>query len=132
LKLFTGFAPGRLFQIATKRSAGQPAISSVSSFWLLKESNGVAVVAAASSWVPNAVMLFCSSIVNVFIIVLLGATLCAVMTWITPAKTDPFGAIRWFGVYSDGWIVFSELGPGNGPLSAQSLKFASSEEFVGD
>ena len=29
-------------------------------------------------------MLFSLSIVNVVIIVLLGATLCAVMTWITP------------------------------------------------
>src|ERR1035437_211306 len=65
LKLFTGFTPVRLFQMATRRSAGQPAASSVRSFWLAKESKGVVVVAVASSWVPNAVMLFCSSIVNV-------------------------------------------------------------------
>src|ERR1019366_180954 len=84
LKLFTGFTPVRLFQMATTRSAGQPAASSARSFWLAKVSNGVVVVAAASSWVANAVMLFCSSIVNVFIIVLLCATLCAVTTWITP------------------------------------------------
>jgi hypothetical protein len=84
LKVFTGLTPGRLFQMATSRSAGQPAARSARSFWLAKESNGVVVVAAASSWVPNAVMLFCSSIVNVFIIVLLGPTLCAVTTWITP------------------------------------------------
>src|ERR1019366_8620794 len=84
LKLFTGFTPGRLFQIATRRSAGHCVASAASSCWLAKGSKGVAVVAAASSWVPNAVMLFCSSIVNVFIIVLLGATLCAVTTWITP------------------------------------------------
>src|SRR5450759_5193113 len=79
LKLFTGFTPGRLFQMATRRSAGQPAASAARSFWLAKESKGVVVVAAASSWVPNAVMLFWSSIVNVFISCLLGATLCAVM-----------------------------------------------------
>ena len=35
LKLFTGFTPGRLFQMATNRSAGQPADQvHVSSFWL--------------------------------------------------------------------------------------------------
>jgi hypothetical protein len=56
--------------------------SSTSSFWLLKESKGVAVAAAASSWLENAVMLFCSSIVNV-ILILLGAALCAVITSIT-------------------------------------------------
>src|SRR5674476_587283 len=84
LKLLTGFTPGRLFQMATSRSAGQPAASSASSFWLAKESKGVVVVAAASSWVPNAVMLLSESIVNVFMSFLLGATLCAVTTWITP------------------------------------------------
>ena len=66
LKLFTGFTPGRLFQMATSRSAGQPAASSAKSFWLANESNGVVVVAAASSWVPNAVMLLSELIVNVF------------------------------------------------------------------
>jgi hypothetical protein len=45
---------------------------------------GVEVAAAASCAEPNAVMLFCSSIVKVVIIVLLGAALGAVMTWITP------------------------------------------------
>jgi len=44
-------------------------------FWLLKLSNGVAVAAAASSGVPCAVMLFSVSIVNVVIIVFLGAML---------------------------------------------------------
>jgi hypothetical protein len=29
---FTGFTPGKLLYVATKRSAGQPAISSASSF----------------------------------------------------------------------------------------------------
>jgi hypothetical protein len=57
LNFLTGVTPGRLFQMATSRSAGQPAASSTSSFWLAKESNGVAVVAAASSGVPCAVML---------------------------------------------------------------------------
>src|ERR1035437_6538462 len=66
LTFFTGFTPGILFQMATNRSGGQALASSVSSCSLAKESKGVVVVAAASSWVPKAVMLFCSSIVNVF------------------------------------------------------------------
>jgi hypothetical protein len=57
LKLFTGFTPGMLFQIATSLSGGQAAASSASSFWLANESNGVAVVAAASSGVANALTL---------------------------------------------------------------------------
>src|ERR1035441_3917050 len=56
LNPFTGVTPGRLFQMATRRSAGQLAACFASSFWLLKESEGV-VVAAASSAEPNAVML---------------------------------------------------------------------------
>src|ERR1035438_4544016 len=84
LKLSTATTPARLFQIATNRSAGQVVASSASSFWLANVSKGVVVVAAASSGVPNAVMLFSLSIVKVVIIVLLGATLCAVTTWITP------------------------------------------------
>ena len=39
--------------MATRRSAGQPAIRSASSFSLAKVSNGVVVVAAASSAVAN-------------------------------------------------------------------------------
>ena len=85
LNVFSGATPGKLFQMATSRSAGQPATSSASSFWLPKLSNGVAFAAAASSGLPCAVMLLSVSIVNVVIIVLLcGATLCVVMTWITP------------------------------------------------
>ena len=85
LKLFTGFTPARLFQMATSRSAGQAAVRSASSFWLAKVSKGVVVVAAASSGVANTLMLFSLSIVKVFIVILLvGATLCAVITWITP------------------------------------------------
>jgi len=82
LKLSTATTPARLFQIATIRSAGHPAASPASSFWLAKVSNG-AVVVAASSGVPNAVMLFSLSIVKVVIFFLLGATLCAVITWIS-------------------------------------------------
>jgi hypothetical protein len=48
------------------------------------ESNGVAVVAAASSGVAKAVMLFCSSMVKVVIIVVLCSALFAVITSITP------------------------------------------------
>ena len=66
LKLFTGFTPGRLFQMATSRSAGHCPTRLKSSFWLAKVSNGVAVVAAASSGVANALMLFSASMVNVF------------------------------------------------------------------
>src|ERR1017187_5209566 len=84
LNPFTGVTPGRLFQMATRRSAGQLAASSTSFFWVAKESKGVVVAAAASSTEPNAVMLLSLSIVNVVIIVLLGATLCAVTTSITP------------------------------------------------
>src|ERR1700730_15093920 len=83
LKRFTGSTPGKPFQIATRRSGSQPATSPANSFWLLKLSKGVAVVAAASSAEPNAVMLFCSSMVKVVIIVLLCSTLCAAITWIT-------------------------------------------------
>src|ERR1019366_9789794 len=56
LKLSTGVTPVRLFQIATRRSAGQALASSASSFWLPKLSNGVAVGAAASPWVENGEM----------------------------------------------------------------------------
>jgi hypothetical protein len=80
LNVLTGATPGRLFQVATSRSAGQPPTSSASSFWLAKESKGVAVEAAASSAEPNAVIVFSLSIVNVGIIVLLGAALCAAIT----------------------------------------------------
>jgi hypothetical protein len=44
LNFLTGVTPGRLFQMATRRTAGQPATSSASSCWLVKVSNGVAVV----------------------------------------------------------------------------------------
>src|ERR1700735_5707458 len=83
LNFLTGVTPGRLFQMATSRSAGQPAASSASSFWLAKESNGVAAVATASSGVPCAVMLLSVSIVKVVIIGFLSTALNAVMTWIT-------------------------------------------------
>jgi len=74
-QLFTCVTPGRLFQMATSRSAGQPAISPASSFWLRKLSKGVVLAAAASCWLATAVMLFCSSMVKIVIMVLLGATL---------------------------------------------------------
>src|SRR5712692_8459556 len=56
LKLFTGVTPGRLFQMATSRSSGQGRAKLKSSFWPAKVSNGVVVVAAASSGVANALM----------------------------------------------------------------------------
>jgi len=83
LKLFTGATPGRLLKVATRRSAGQLAISSARSFSLANESKGVVVAAAASSAVANALMLFSASIVKVVIIVFLCSALCAVITSIT-------------------------------------------------
>jgi len=80
LNFLTGVTPGRLFQMATSRSAGHAAASSVSSFWLAKVSNGVAVAATASSGVPCAVMLLSVSIVKVVIVVFLSTALNAVMT----------------------------------------------------
>jgi hypothetical protein len=56
--LFTGWMPGRLFQMATKRTGCQVPASWASSFRVAKVSKGVSVVAAASSGVLNAVMLF--------------------------------------------------------------------------
>src|ERR1700677_3982206 len=82
LNLCTGVTPGRLFQMATMRSADQALASSASSCWPLKLSNGVVVVVAASSGVPYTEMLLSVSMVN-FILNLLGATLCAVITSIT-------------------------------------------------
>ena len=58
LNFFTRVTPGRLFQMATSLSAGHWAASSANSCSLVKLSNGLAVVAAASSGVPCAVMLF--------------------------------------------------------------------------
>src|SRR5580704_1042608 len=64
-----GWTPGRLLQIAMSRLAGQDCASSAKSGWLLKLSNGVAAVAAASSGVACAVMLLSGSIVKIVIIV---------------------------------------------------------------
>jgi hypothetical protein len=49
----------------------------------------VVVAAAASSWLANAVMLFCSSMVKVVRVVLVYSALMAVITSITPI--DPKG-----------------------------------------
>src|ERR1022692_17839 len=84
LKVFTGVTPGRLFQVATNLSSGHPPTSPASSCWLAKESKGVVLAAAASSGEPKAVIVLSLSIVKVVIIVLLGAALCAAITWITP------------------------------------------------
>src|ERR1022692_1739176 len=83
LNFLVGFSPGKLFRIANRRSAGQPAANSASSCSLVKLSNGVCTAADASSGVENATISFVSLIVNVVIIVLLGAALCAVITSIT-------------------------------------------------
>src|ERR1039458_112594 len=83
LKLFIGVTPGRLFQRATRRVAGQPATSSASSCSLPKLSKGVVVGAMASAWPATAVMLFCSSTVKIVISFSLSAALCAVTTLVT-------------------------------------------------
>src|ERR1039457_577886 len=64
LKLSTGVTPVRLLKIETSRSAGHALASSTSSFWLLKLLKGVAVAAAASSWLENATISFVSLIVS--------------------------------------------------------------------
>src|ERR1035437_1702773 len=97
LKLFTGFTPVKLFQIATSLSGGQAAASSASSFWLAKESNGVVVVAAASSWVANALMLFSASMVNVFMWVPSFSRLTVTITFITPVADTSKRILLTFG-----------------------------------
>src|SRR5580704_2235050 len=62
--------------MASSRLAGQDLASSVNSCWLPKVSNGVVVVAVASSGVACAVMWLSVSMVNVVILVVL---LCRVL-----------------------------------------------------
>src|SRR5450755_1292205 len=83
LNFWIGGTPGRLFQIATSRVAGQDLASSTNSCGLVKLSNGLAVVAAASSGVECAMIWLSGSIVKVVIVVVLGAARFAVITWIT-------------------------------------------------
>src|ERR1017187_4545230 len=63
LSFLVGFSPGKLFRIASRRSAGQAAANSASSCSLANVSKGVVVVAAASSAVACAVTLFSESMV---------------------------------------------------------------------
>jgi hypothetical protein len=79
-----GWTPGRLLQIESSRLAGQDLASSANSYWLLKLSKGVVIVAAASSGVACAVMWLSVSIVKVVIFVVLCSARFAVNTWITP------------------------------------------------
>src|ERR1017187_3610585 len=65
LNFLVGFSPGKLFRIANRRSAGQPAANSASSCSLVKLSNGVCTATDASSGVENATISFVSLIVNV-------------------------------------------------------------------
>src|ERR1039458_3526270 len=83
VNFLTGVTPGRLFQTARSLSAGHWAARSANSCWLAKESNGVAVAAAASSWVANALMLLSLSMVNVFIWVLSWHGVAVTLTFIT-------------------------------------------------
>jgi hypothetical protein len=48
LNPFTGVTPGRLFQMASKRSVGQAAASSANSCWLVKDWDGL--VTASLLW----------------------------------------------------------------------------------
>jgi hypothetical protein len=86
LNVVTG-TPARLFQIATKRSAGQVLASCASSFELVKNSKAVVIVAVASSWAPNTLMLFSVSMVKI-ILNLLCSALSAVMTSIPPNRLN--------------------------------------------
>jgi hypothetical protein len=67
LNPFAGVTPGKLFQIATKRSAGQSAANCVSSSELANGCAPAAITASAWSGAANAVMLFSVSMVNVVI-----------------------------------------------------------------
>src|ERR1019366_6357729 len=78
--LVTGVTPGRLFQISTSRLLSEPTRSANCSS-VAKTAAPVSRAALREAWT---VMLLSASMVNVFMIFLLGAALCAVMTWITP------------------------------------------------
>src|ERR1035441_538343 len=80
LELLHRLLARKAIQNRYRRSTGHWAASSANSCSVLKLSNGVAVAAAASSAVANALIAFSWSIVKVVIIVLLGAALCAVIT----------------------------------------------------
>ena len=76
--------PGQAAPNRQQPLGGQDWASSANSGWLLKLSNGVVVVAVASSGVACAVMWLSVSIVKVVIMVFLCSARCAVNTWITP------------------------------------------------
>src|ERR1039457_2347894 len=82
-RLLRATTPGRLFHVATRRSGGQALARSANSCWLAKESNGVAVAAAASSGMANTLMLLSLSMVNVFISVLSWHGVAVTLTFIT-------------------------------------------------
>jgi hypothetical protein len=83
LNFLIGFTPGRLFQMATSLSLAHAVASSVNSWWVLKLSNGVAVLVAAASALSNTTISLASLMVNVFMIVSPLRRCFAVTTWIT-------------------------------------------------
>src|ERR1022692_3490100 len=97
LNFLTAVTPGRLFHTARSLSAGQWAARSANSCWLAKESNGLAVAAAASSWVANTLMLFSLSMVNVFIWVLSWHGVAVTLTFITPVRHTGKGSLTGIG-----------------------------------
>src|ERR1022692_174563 len=97
LNFLTAVTPGRLFHTARSLSAGQWAARSANSCWLAKESNGVAVAAAASSWVANTLMLFSLSMVNVFIWGLSWHGVAVTLTFITPMRHTGKGSLTGIG-----------------------------------
>src|ERR1017187_1440257 len=115
LNFLTAVTPGRLFHTARSLSAGQWAARSANSCWLAKESNGVAVAAAASSWVANTLMLFSLSMVNVFIWVLSWHGVAVTLTFITPVRHTGRGSRTGMGNGEGEAMMRLTGGSGAGP-----------------
>src|ERR1017187_611529 len=110
LNFLTAVTPGRLFHTARSLSAGQWAARSANSCWLAKESNGVAVAAAASSWVANTLMLFSLSMVNVFIWVLSWHGVAVTLTFIHSGAPHRQGKSDWNREWRRGGDDAADLG----------------------
>jgi len=86
---WTGLTPGKRFQMATSRAAGQGALRSASSCWLVKVTQGGGAEAGASSGVPPATISFCWLSVKVMVLGSpLVAAFLAVMPWIARKRKE--------------------------------------------
>src|ERR1019366_2116794 len=94
VNFFTGTQPGMLFQISTRRLAGQLAVSSCSSASPRKVSP---LAASASFLLAKAVMLFSRSILNDFISGSFDRL--AVMAFITPIEPESKWILKWKRTY---------------------------------